>query len=87
MNVINKNIEMISVFTPEGEPKPIRFRVSNEMEELQVYKIEKIISKGMQVINKQSIWIFNCLIIMNGLQRLCEIRYILAETKWILYKI
>lgn len=87
MNIVNKHIDMVTVFNKIGEPKPIRFRVINEYGEHQVYKIEKIMSKGVQKIEKHNIWIYNCLIVMNGFQRLCEIRYNLEEVKWTLYKI
>lgn len=87
MDIVNQDVEMISLFKSDGEPKPIRLRIADETGELQVYPIQKILSKGIKKIDKQNIWVFNCLIIINGMQRLCEIRYILSETKWVLYRI
>lgn len=86
MKVVNKNIEMIALFK-EGEPRPIRLRITDEMGELQVYRIDQILSKGIKKVDNQNIWAFNCFIIVNGMKRLCEIRYILSETRWVLYKI
>lgn len=85
MKVINKTIEMIALFK-DGEPRPIRLRINDEMGELKVYRIEQILSKGIKKVDNQNVWVFNCLIIINGMKRLCEIRYILSETKWVLYK-
>lgn len=86
MKVINKPIAMICIFT-DGEPKPIRFRITDENDEQQVYNIAHIVSKSKERDGKDIIWRFNCFVVMNGFQRLCQIRYNLSNTMWHLYKI
>jgi hypothetical protein len=72
MNFVNKCIDMVAMFNKTREPKPIRFRVSDEDGEQQVFKIEKIMSKDAQRVKST---ILGFLIVMNGFQRLFEIRY------------
>jgi hypothetical protein len=86
MKVINKSIEMIAMHNKDGEPRPIRFRVTDENSEEYVYPVKQILTKSKEKFEEHMVWRFNCFVEMNGFQRLCEIQYYLMETRWYLYK-
>lgn len=87
MKIINKNVECVASFSYKGVPKPDRIRIVDENSERQVieinkiYKIDEIKFKGDQYI------VYTCTCIINGMEKIFELRYYLKETTWILYKI
>jgi alpha-glucosidase (family GH31 glycosyl hydrolase) len=86
MKVVNMPIEMIAVFNRDGSIKPIRFRLQ-ENHELKVVKIIKIYANHKDKLAGDFICIFTCLVLINDVQRMCEIRYELGSTKWTIFKI
>ena len=86
MKEINKSIEMVAVTDKDGTIKPIRFRIITENEEMQVIKIKGLRQTEDIKIGNDKARKFTCLIELNERQRLCEITYILASSKWYLYK-
>jgi hypothetical protein len=62
VNITNKHIDIVTVFNKAGEPKPIRFRITDENGEPQVYKIKKIMAKGNW--NLQYFFLFSKLILL-----------------------
>jgi hypothetical protein len=87
MKIINKSIDMINLFKADGEPRPIRFRVTNDDGEEYVYPIKGIASKVKEKCEGHMVWRFNVYIEMDGFQRLCEIRFYIMDVKWYLHKI
>jgi hypothetical protein len=87
MKVINKSIEMIAMHNKDGEPKPIRFRITDENSEEYVYPVKQVLTKVKEKCEGNLVWRFNCYVMMDGnIQRLVEIRYHIMETRWYLYK-
>jgi len=86
MKVVARPIEVIAWFTKEGVPMPVRFRVQDE-DENQVIKINKIITKDREKLAGNEMMSFTCESIINGAQKIYELKYELRTCKWILFKI
>ncbi len=87
MKVIAKPIEMIAWFEEDGTPNPVRFKIVKEDGSNSVIKIDRVICKDKEKLAGNEMIIFRCQSIINGLERLFEIKYELRTCKWILFKI
>ena len=85
MKIVNKPIEMIAHNKPDGSIRPLRFRLQEE-DELRVIKINKVFTSSIGKIGGNLVYMFKCMIEVNGITHMCEIRYDLMTTKWLLYK-
>ena len=86
MKVIAKPIEMISWTEEDGKLHPLRFKIAAK-EERQVYKIARIYSTESEKIAGNKLIKFTCEIVVNGISKVCEIRYELDSCKWVMFKI
>lgn len=84
--VINRSIEMIAHNKPDGSIRPLRFRM-NEEDELQVIKVDKVFTSRMEKIDGKLTYVFSCMVALNGINHMCEIRYDMMSTQWRLYKV
>lgn len=87
MKVIKKPIEMVAWFTQEGVPNPIKFRIEDSDESWKIIKIHNIIKRDMEKLAGNKMFIFTCQSVINGSEKLYEIKYELDTCKWILFKI
>jgi len=83
--MIGRSIEMIAHNKPNGSIRPLRFRFL-EADELQVVKIDKVFTSRIEKVDGRPTYVFNCMVAPHGVNHMCEIRYDLATTKWILNK-
>ena len=81
MKVLSQNIEVICHFDKVGKIKPIRFKI----EEDNGFKVINIV-KVIRLCGNRS-WVFTCNVNIDGLQKICEIKYMIEDCKWILFKI
>ena len=86
MKVLSKPIEMIAHFDKNGKIKPIRFKIE-ENNICKVVKIEKIISTDKEKLCGNISYVFTCNVIIDGILKICEIKYLIEECKWIIFKI
>jgi len=86
MKVCTKSIKMIAYFEEDGKIIPIRFKIEED-DKCQVVKIEKIISTDKEKLCGNIAYVFTCNVIINGIQKTCEIKYLVEECKWIIFKI
>ena len=86
MKVISKRIEMIAYFKKDGKINPIKFRIEEE-DKCQVIKIEKIISTDLEKLCGNRMWVFTCSAVVNGMEKIFELKYDLEGFRWVLYKI
>ena len=85
MKVVSKNIEMIAYFKTDGSIRPIRFRI--EEEQCEVIKITKILRVEMEKLCGNKMMVYTCCALIDGIDKIFEIKYDLAKMKWILFKI
>lgn len=81
MKVLMKPIEMIAWFTKDGVPKPIRFRIED-----QVIKVEQVPSKSEEKLAGNRMIIYRCQSAINGELKAFELKYELQTCKWFLFK-
>jgi hypothetical protein len=86
MKVVAKPIEMIAWFTKDGVPNPIRFKIEGEDEAVAVIKVDKIIEKDKEKFAGNPMMIFKCQSLIDGVERIYEIKFEVSTCKWILYK-
>lgn len=87
MKVVAKPIEMIVWYERDGTPHPIRFRLKKEDEEWKTVKIEQVITIEKEKFAGNYMYLFRCQSLINGVQRLYELKYEMATCKWMLFKI
>lgn len=87
MRIVAKPIDMVAWFTKEGEPRPVRFRVTNEEESEMVIKVDKILYREIEKFAGNPMLVFRCQGEINGVEKVYELRYELLTCKWVLFKI
>ena len=87
LKVVAKPIEVTVWFDTNGAVYPTKFKVIKEDEVAEIIKIDKIIKQAKERIAGNYMLIFTCQSLINGAERVYEIRYEINACKWILYKI
>lgn len=85
MKVIAKPIQMIAWFNEDGTINPIRFKINEE--ENKVVKIDKILKAEKEKLAGNIMEKFTCTSIINGVEKIFELKYDTKSYKWILFKI
>ena len=86
MKIVAKPIDVIACFDRNGSIQPIRFRLENEDDSVQIIKINKIIKITQEKLAGNVMELFVCNTIINGLEKIVELKYELDSHKWILFK-
>lgn len=87
MKVVAKPIEMVAWFTVDGIPNPVRFRIKDEKQPWVVIKVNKIVTRSLEKYAGNEMLVFRCQSIMDGLEKIYELKYEKATCRWILFKI
>ncbi len=84
--VRNLPVEVISHCSPDGELRPLRFRMEDEEHQLLRIDIDEIISmKPIQYVGIEA-QIFLCKAVVKGKQWLFELKYTIRTHSWCLYR-
>lgn len=87
MKVIAKPIEMIAWFKEDGTPNPIRFKLRDEEELSKVIKVDKVLYLKKEKLAGNHMLVFNCQSVIDGTEKIYELKYEMDTCKWILFKI
>lgn len=87
MKLLRKSIEMIAVFSLEGNASPIRFRYTNSNNEILIITIDKVLSKTMDRFAGNKMFKYTCESCIKGEQKPFELRFEVDTCKWFLYKV
>lgn len=87
MKVVAKPIDLVAWFNSKGELNPVRFRIEKEDKSFSVIKIDKIILRKTEKFAGNMMYIYECKSVIEGEEKLYEIKYELSTCKWILWKI
>ena len=87
MKILMKPIEMIAWFTNEGYPIPLRYRLLDEDMSNKVIKVNKVLFKEEEKIAGNRMILYRCESVINGTQKLFELKYEISSCKWFLFKI
>ena len=86
MKVVNKPIELISKTNFEGVITPVKFRFQGEDEAWREVKIDRIITRELNKLAGNKIWVYECQSLMNDIIILYQLRYEIESCKWKLFK-
>ena len=86
MKIVAKQIEMICWFRND-DICPIRFRISEDDGTRKVIKIDKVITKHIEKLAGNMMWVFDCQSLVNGFEIQYQLKYEIETCKWILFKI
>jgi len=86
MKLINKEIDMVVQHDTKGNLRPMRFRIHGDYGQLIVIGIDKIVSVEHVGENKNPVRAYMCKSIVEGIERIYELRFIVVNMKWILYR-
>ena len=84
MKVIAKPIEVVSWTDTKGNINPVRFKIVNDDESNTVVKIDKVITVDKEKLAGNNMLVFKCQSVVNGADKLYEIKYELSSCRWIL---
>jgi len=87
MKVIAKPIEMVAWTDTKGIINPVRFKITKEDGTNSVVKIDKVISVEKEKLAGNNMLVYKCQSVINETKRLYELKYELATSRWILFKI
>ena len=86
MKLLMTPIDMIAWFTQGGIPTPIRYRFTREDGSKVVIKVDRIITRTEEKLAGNRMIIYRCQSVVNGVEKLYELKYELSTCKWFLYK-
>lgn len=87
MNALNLPVEMIATCSPEGELRPARFRVKGEDGSLTTVRIRRIRDREHVPYLGIETYRFICSAVMEGRERVFELRYSVREHRWTLWQL
>ena len=87
MKVIAKPIDMVSWTDKAGNVHPVRFRLQQVDESYVTIKVDRVVCKELEKLAGNKMLVYKCQSIIDGVQKIFELKYELGTCKWILYKI
>jgi len=87
MKILSEPIDAIVRFKGREKPIPYKFRYVDDDEVYQEIKIDKIITIEETKIAGIRSYIYRCQSQIKGVEKIYEIKYIIGECRWELYKI
>lgn len=87
MKVINQPISVISWTKKDGTLLPFKIRLKGEHEQDVTLMIDKILTTHKEKVAGRELIRFTCQIKIQGLVKLCELRYEKSSMCWSLFKI
>jgi hypothetical protein len=86
MKIVSKEIEMIAYFKSGGKINPIKFRIEED-NKWKVIKIDRIISMDLEKLRGNKMLVYTCSAVIDGTEKIFEIKYDIEKCSWVLYKI
>lgn len=85
MKVVAKPIQMIAWFNKDGSINPIRFKIEEDGNK--VIKVDRILKAERERLAGNIMEKFTCSSVIDGVEKLYEVKYDSKSYKWILFKI
>jgi Uma2 family endonuclease len=87
MKILMRPIEVLVWSEPDGNQRPLRFRLENKDGELVVVHVEQILSQTENGWAGNPMVIYDCQRLIGNRQRRFELKYEKKTCKWWLYRI
>lgn len=85
MKVYARPIETIAWFTKEGKPMPVKFKFALRDEVLTI-KVDKVIDISEERLAGNRMFVYKCRSVIEGEEKLYELKYELNTCKWFMFK-
>lgn len=82
-----KPIDMIATHPREGIPIPFKYRISSTDGTKKVIKVDKIIHRDEEKLAGNRMLLYRCQSVINGRERIYELKYEVSTCRWFLFKI
>ncbi len=86
MKVLMKTVDMIFLSTSEGAITPLKFRFT-EGDQSTTIRIDRIIERKEEKLAGNRMLVFTVQSVLNGIERIFEMKYEIQSFKWYLYKL
>jgi len=87
MKVLMKSVDMICLSTCDGVITPLKFRWCEEGQEPEIIRIDRILDRKTEKLAGNTMLVFTVQSIINGVERIFEMKYEVNTYKWYLYKL
>ena len=87
MKIVSKPIETIVWFKEKSHPFPVRFRLREKDGEYTMIHVDRITEVLPQKTAGIASLVYRCQSLIDGTERIYELKYLIQECRWILYKI
>ena len=86
LKFVSKDIDAIAVFINGEKPQPFKFRYHENDESIEI-RVGKVISSAEEHFAGQKAYVYECQSFIRGTLHRYQLKYILDDAKWMLYKI
>ncbi|TDP59649.1 hypothetical protein [Aminicella lysinilytica] len=86
MKIVAKPVDMIATFSVQGKPTPYKFRYEDRSGRRIEVRIDKIISADSRKLAGIDSIVYTCQSEIDQTLRIFELKYIVGQCRWELYK-
>ncbi len=87
MKLVSKPIDAVVVFSGTKKPVPYRFKYVEQDGSRTEVRVDKIISSEETRPAGRRTYVYECQSLIRGVERRYQLKYVLEEARWELYKI
>lgn len=87
MKVLMKSVDMICLSSREGTITPLKFRWREDGFEPKTIRIDRIIDRKEEKLAGNPMLVFTVQSVIDGIERIFEMKYDIRKYKWYLYKL
>lgn len=93
MKVVAEPVEMIARFSSSGEngaergPVPCKFRYRDVAEILREIRVDKVLNTELTAFGGVRSYIYRCQSVVEETEKIYELKYVIPDCRWELYKI
>ncbi len=87
MKIVSQPIDAVVIFRGTARPVPFRFRYAEPDGSVSVITVGKILSTEERRTAGQRSYLYDCQSEIDGIERRYQLKFLLQEARWVLYKI
>jgi len=87
MKIIGDEIDVIVKFKRKNKPIPVKFSIQEGQEPPRVIRVDKVLFSEEEKLAGLRSYVYRCQSVIDGEERLFELKYYIQDCRWVLYKI
>ncbi len=87
MKIIGDEIDVIVKFKRKNKPQPLKFSIGEEGEAIRVIRVDKILYSEEEKLAGLRSYVYRCQSMIDGEEKLFELKYYIQDCRWVLHKI